>query len=37
MLATRFRIDHVTLQPSWPVRSPFGDRRVIPIEPVDEA
>jgi cobalt-zinc-cadmium efflux system protein len=37
MLATRFRIDHVTLQPSWPVRSPFGDRRVIPIEPVDGA
>jgi len=27
----------VTLQPSGPVRSPFGDRRVIPIEPVDEA
>jgi cobalt-zinc-cadmium efflux system protein len=35
MLATRFRIDHVTLQPSWPVRPAFGDRRVIPIEPID--
>jgi hypothetical protein len=37
MLATRFRIDHVTLQPSWPVRPPFGDGRVIPIEPVNRA
>src|SRR6476661_9251271 len=37
MLATQFRIDHVTLQPSWPVRPAFGDRRVIPIEPVDGA
>jgi cobalt-zinc-cadmium efflux system protein len=37
MLAARFRIDHVTLQPSWPVRPDFGDRRVIPIEPVDRA
>ena len=37
MLATRFRIEHVTLQPSWPGRPAFGDRRVIPIEPVDGA
>jgi cobalt-zinc-cadmium efflux system protein len=37
MLATRFRIDHVTLQPSWPARPAFGDRRVIPIEPIDGA
>jgi cobalt-zinc-cadmium efflux system protein len=37
MLAARFRIDHVTLQPSWPVRPDFGDRRVIPIEPVERA
>lgn len=33
MLAARFHIDHVTLQPSWPVRPAFGDRRVIPITP----
>jgi cobalt-zinc-cadmium efflux system protein len=31
MLVARCRIDHVTLQPSWPVRPDFGDRRVIPI------
>ena len=37
MLAGRFAIDHVTLQPSWPAQSPFGDRRVIPIEPIDRA
>ena len=35
MLAARFRIDHVTLQPSWPASHPFGDRRVIPIAPAD--
>ena len=35
MLAARFRIDHVTLQPSWPVQPAFGDRRVIPIAPAD--
>ena len=35
MLATRFQIDHVTLQPSWPASPPFGDRRVIPITPAD--
>jgi cobalt-zinc-cadmium efflux system protein len=31
MLDSRFHIDHVTLQPSWPVQPPFGDRRVIRI------
>jgi cobalt-zinc-cadmium efflux system protein len=35
MLATRFEIDHVTLQPSWPASHPFSDRRVIPITPAD--
>lgn len=35
MLATRFHIDHVTLQPSWPVQPPYKDRRVIPIVPTD--
>ena len=35
MLAERFHIDHVTLQPSWPLQSAFGDRRVIPIMPAD--
>ena len=35
MLATRFHIDHVTLQPSWPLQSNYGDRRVIPIVPAD--
>src|SRR5690348_16816502 len=33
MLATRFAIDHVTLQPSWPAQPPYADRRVIPILP----
>jgi cobalt-zinc-cadmium efflux system protein len=33
MLAARFHIDHVTLQPSWPAQPAFGDRRVIPITP----
>jgi cobalt-zinc-cadmium efflux system protein len=36
MLGARFHIDHVTLQPSWPLQSTFGDRRVIPIVPADE-
>ena len=31
MLDSRFHIDHVTLQPSWPVQPDLGDRRVIPI------
>lgn len=35
MLASRFDIDHVTLQPSWPAEPPFPDRRVIPIAPID--
>ena len=35
MLATRFNIDHVTLQPSWPLQPAFGERRVIPIVPTD--
>ncbi|MEO9135844.1 MAG: cation diffusion facilitator family transporter [Casimicrobiaceae bacterium] len=35
MLATRFHIDHVTLQPSWPLHRIYGDRRVIPIVPAD--
>jgi cobalt-zinc-cadmium efflux system protein len=37
MLASRFHIDHVTLQPSWPVHRNHGDRRVIPIVPADGA
>ena len=37
MLAARFRIDHVTLQPTWPVRPAFSDRRVIRIAPADDA
>jgi cobalt-zinc-cadmium efflux system protein len=36
MLASRFHIDHVTLQPSWPVHSAYCDRRVIPIVPADD-
>jgi len=35
MLATRFHIDHVTLQPSWPGNPAYADRRVIPIVPSD--
>jgi cobalt-zinc-cadmium efflux system protein len=31
LLAERYRIEHVTLQPSWPAPAPFADRRVIPI------
>jgi cobalt-zinc-cadmium efflux system protein len=37
MLASEFRIDHVTLQPSWPAAAPFADRRVIPISPVADS
>jgi cobalt-zinc-cadmium efflux system protein len=37
MLAQRFHIDHVTLQPSWPAEPPFPDRRVIPIAPIEGA
>ena len=33
LLAERFEIDHVTLQPSWPSPQAFGNRRVIPIVP----
>ncbi|HSU44500.1 MAG TPA: cation diffusion facilitator family transporter [Casimicrobiaceae bacterium] len=36
MLASRFHIDHVTLQPSWPVPPMYGDRRVIPIVLADD-
>jgi cobalt-zinc-cadmium efflux system protein len=35
MLAERFHIEHVTLQPSWPLESAYADRRVIPIVPAD--
>lgn len=35
MLAARFHIDHVTLQPSWPVHPAYPDRRVIPIRPAE--
>ena len=35
LLATRFRIHHVTLQPSWAVHADYGDRRVIPIVPAE--
>jgi len=37
MLATRFHIDHVTLQPSWPVHPAYGERRIIPIVQSDGA
>jgi cobalt-zinc-cadmium efflux system protein len=33
LLATRFHIEHVTLQPSWPGAQAFRGRRVIPIVP----
>lgn len=36
LLATRYGIRHVTLQPSWPVPVAYGDRRVIPIAPAGE-
>jgi cobalt-zinc-cadmium efflux system protein len=35
MLAERFHIDHVTLQPSWPLESAYADRRIIPIVPAN--
>jgi cobalt-zinc-cadmium efflux system protein len=34
LLAQKFAIDHVTLQPSWPVAE--GRRRVIPVTAIDE-
>ena len=37
MLKARFQIDHVTLQPSWPLQPAFGEHRVIPIVPADGA
>jgi len=37
MLRERHGIGHVTLQPSWPPATPFGDRRVIPIASGDDA
>jgi cobalt-zinc-cadmium efflux system protein len=33
LLAERYGIRHVTLQPSWPAPLALGDRRVIPITP----
>jgi cobalt-zinc-cadmium efflux system protein len=33
LLAERFGIRHVTLQPSWPGPLALGDRRIIPIAP----
>jgi cobalt-zinc-cadmium efflux system protein len=33
LLASRFHIEHVTLQPSWPGQMTYADRRVIPIVP----
>jgi len=33
LLAERYAIRHVTLQPSWPAPLPAGDRRIIPISP----
>ena len=35
MLKARFRIEHVTLQPSWSAAGRYGGRRVIPIVPTD--
>jgi len=35
MLAHDFAIDHVTLQPAWPVAPPSG--RVIPVAPVTQS
>jgi cobalt-zinc-cadmium efflux system protein len=32
LLAERFHIDHVTLQPAW--HAPQTDKRVIPVTPV---
>jgi len=36
VLAERYDIHHVTLQPSWPTPTSYGDRRVIPIAPRGE-
>jgi cobalt-zinc-cadmium efflux system protein len=36
LLLDRYRIEHVTLQPSWPAPVPFGDRKVIPITTREE-
>jgi cobalt-zinc-cadmium efflux system protein len=36
LLAERYAIRHVTLQPSWPAPLVLGDRRVIPIAPTGE-
>lgn len=36
LLAERFDIHHVTLQPAWPP-AVYGDRRVIPIAPADDS
>jgi cobalt-zinc-cadmium efflux system protein len=33
LLAERYGIQHVTLQPAWPAPVNYGDRRVIPISP----
>jgi cobalt-zinc-cadmium efflux system protein len=32
LLAERYRIDHVTLQPAW--HQPPADKRVIPLKPI---
>ena len=37
LLRDKFGIEHVTLQPAWPTPTRFGDRRVIPIAPTDDA
>ena len=37
LLGDSFGIEHVTLQPAWPPPTRFGDRRVIPIAPTDDA
>jgi cobalt-zinc-cadmium efflux system protein len=37
LLAERYAIRHVTLQPSWPAPLVLGDRRVIPIAPTGES
>jgi cobalt-zinc-cadmium efflux system protein len=36
LLADEYGIEHVTLQPAWPVATGFGERRVIPIAPSAE-
>jgi cobalt-zinc-cadmium efflux system protein len=37
LLAERYAIRHVTLQPSWPLPAAYGDRKVIPIAAAPEA